>query len=381
MRVTLLCADPGVPLGGSKGCSVHLRSVSAALLRAGHEVTAMVRTAGDRRDVDPLVAAGLELWPLDLPARQRELESRFVRARPELVLERLALLAPFGAIAARARGIPHLFEANAPLDSEAVAHRGFVDRELARTEFRRGFAASAGTVAVSEAVAAWARELAPPHHPVRVVPNGVGPEFLASPPASAVERRRAELGIAPGEFVIGFFGSFKPWHDLHPLIAAVSRLPRHAAARLLLVGHGPTLPEVLIASRARGVEPVVAGVIPHADVPLHLASCDAVVVPYARDDVYFSPLKLMEAMAAGRAVVASATEPVARVLRDRENGWLVAPGDAEGTTIALGALASDPALRARLGEQARRDARGFTWDRVIGEVLEFARRVPAGSPT
>ena len=378
MRVTLLCADRGVPLGGPKGCSVHLRSVASALLRAGHHVTASVARSGDTRDFAALERAGLEVRPLASTFGMREAGAGLRRAAPELVIERLALLAPFGALAAREQGIPHVYEANAPLDEEAGDYRGFENVTLAHQAFRAGFAASLGTIAVSEAVAGWVRGLAPERHPIRVVPNGAGPEFFETPDPSPVAARRAGLGIGQG-LVVGFVGSFKPWHDLDPVIQAVAALPPVTGARLLLVGEGPTRAKVLASALARGLSPIAPGAIAHHQVPLHLALCDVVVVPYARNDVYFSPLKLVEAMAAGRPVLASATAPVEAVVRHAASGWLVPPGDADAMTHALATLAADPGLRARLGAEARREARRFTWDRAIQDVLEFARTVPAGA--
>lgn len=376
MRVTLLCADRGVPLGGPKGCSVHLRSVASALLRAGHAVTALVAQPGEAREVAALKQAGLVARTITPPCGMREIESDLREAAPDLVIERLSLLAPFGALAARARGVAHLYEANAPLDDEASAHRGFEDVALAQRVFRDGFAASLGTIAVSDAVAGWVRGLADARHPVRVVPNGAGPEFFEIQSPSAVAARRTELGFHE-ELVIGFIGSFKPWHDLDPLVAAVAALPPGAKARLLLVGEGPTRAGVQALAAAHGVPAVALGTIPHEQVPLHLAVCDVVAVPYARSDAYFSPLKLIEAMAAGRPVVVSATAPAESVVRHAWNGWLVSPGDPGAMADALRTLAGDAGLRSRLGAEARREARRFTWDHVIENVLEFAATLPA----
>lgn len=373
MRIALRCADPGVPLGGPKGCSVHLRAVAAALLRAGHEVEALVARPGDAADVGALEARGLGVHavPADEPADA--LARRLGELRPQLVIERLALLAPQGAEAAARLDVPHLYEVNAPLDLEAAAHRGFTALDEARAAFRAGFAASRGAVAVSQEVHAWIGSLAPEGYPVRVVPNGAGPEFFAAPDPARVARLRLELGLESGGLVVGFVGSFRPWHDLAGLVAAVGRLPESLDARLLMVGDGPLRNEVLRRACEAGARLVLAGRVRHEDVPAHLALCDVVAVPYADEAAYFSPLKLAEALAAGRPVVASATRSVQRVVVHEFSGLLVPPGEPVALAAAIARLAANPELRERVRRGARRVAEArYSWDAVVEDVLSFA---------
>jgi glycosyltransferase involved in cell wall biosynthesis len=173
-------------------------------------------------------------------------------------------------------------------------------------------------------------------------------------------------------------GTFRPWHDIDTLLHAASELSKSVPTRLIMVGDGPQRNHVLRTAWSGRAAVTLTGAVPHQEVPAHLALCDAVAVPYASEDVYFSPLKLVEAMAASRPVVASATGPVKRVVTDGRDGLLVAPGDREAFTAALSRLAFEPALRGRLGAEARRTVeREYTWDAVIGRVLKFAAGLPA----
>src|SRR5256885_4445443 len=113
------------------------------------------------------------------------------------------------------------------------------------------------------------------------------------------------LPISPGSFTVGFVGSMKPWHGLDVLVEAFARLHERAPdARLLLVGDGPARAAVCADLSARGLAGVVhctEAVAPH-EVPGLLTSVDAAVAPYPRaTGFYFSPLKVYEYMAAGRA--------------------------------------------------------------------------------
>ncbi len=373
MRLALLCADAGIPLGGTKGSSVHLRAVAGAWLRMGHEVVALVANAGPEAGRAPLEAQGLRVHVLADPRSRSAIRAALAEVAPDLVHERLALLAPEGACAARELGVPHVYEVNAPLDEEAAAHRGFDRLEDARAAFRTGFAASRGAMAVSEEVAHWVRGLAPQGFPVIVEANGAGQEFLATPDPSELRAFKAARGLPEDVFVIGFVGTFRPWHDLDTVLEAARTVGEHVPTRLLMVGDGPQR-EHIVRTMAEGPASLtLTGAVPHDDVPRYLACCDAVAVPYATRDVYFSPLKLIEAMAAGRAVVASATGPVARVVRDGHDGLLVEPGDRAAFAAALLRCARDPMMRARLGDEARRTVtRTYTWDAVTARVLSFA---------
>lgn len=377
MRIALLCPDAGVPFGGNKGCSVHCRAVAAALLRTGHQVSAIVATRGPESGYRSLLDAGLEVRKLVDPQLEAEVGWHLTQVSAELVIERLALLAPEGARAAAAAGIPHVYEVNAPLDVEAEAHRGFDRLEEARAAFAMGFAHSRGAIAVSDEVATWVHALAPAGFQVLTVPNGAGPEFFATPDGALLAELERRLQLDRAEFRVGFIGSFRPWHDLPTLIRAAGLLASDLSLRLVLVGDGPERDAVTRLCHENGVRVTLTGAIPHEWVPAHLALCDAVVVPYADPDAYFSPLKLIEAMAAGRPVVASATEPVKRLVRNGQDALLVPPGDVASLRVALELLASDPSLRARLGANARQTAHGgHTWDAVVGRVVGFALDLP-----
>jgi glycosyltransferase involved in cell wall biosynthesis len=378
VRIALLCSDLGIPLGGVKGASVHLRAVASSLMRMGHQVAAIVANAGVEEGYRPLTERGLELRVLRQPRTVREVDWHLSQVQPQLVIERLSLLAPEGAVAAAEAGVPHVYEVNAPLDEEAARHRKFERMEEAHAAFATGFAASRGAIAVSDEVARWVCKQAPSGFPVRVESNGAGPEFLAAPDARQLIQLERRLRLTGGEFRVGFVGTFRPWHDIDTLLFAASELAKNVPTRVLMVGDGPQRNHVLRTAWSGRAAVTLAGAVPHHEVPSHLALCDAVAVPYAEGEVYFSPLKLVEAMAASRPVVASATGPVKRVVTDGRDGLLVPPGDRPAFAAALERLAFEPALRGRLGAEARRTIeREYTWDSVIGRVLKFAAGLPA----
>jgi glycosyltransferase involved in cell wall biosynthesis len=110
----------------------------------------------------------------------------------------------------------------------------------------------------------------------------------------------------------------------------------------------------------------LVGYVPHRDVPDWYGRAEIAVIPYQRDLETvdsMSPVKLFEAMASGRPVVASDLPPIREVIVDGENGLLVDPDDVEGWIAAVRRLQGDPDLPNRLAQQAHITAKDFSWMR------------------
>lgn len=375
MRIVYVCTDPGIPVWGVKGASIHVQEMLRAFLARGAGVTLI----SPRMEGAP--PAGLEVVrTIALPAigkgeaeararRQLALNEAVAAAlaglgRPNLIYERHALFAHAAMEHARRHATASVLEVNAPLIDEQARHRTLALPEAARTTARRALAAAGTVVAVSEGVATYARDHGAAR--VAVIANGVDPARF--PPRPAPE----------GPFTFGFLGSLKPWHDVPILIEALARLRAGpvAEARLLIVGDGPERPALEARLAALGLSGAAdfTGALPAAEVPAALARMHAAVAPYAAGTpFYFSPLKLYEYMAAGLPVIASATGDLAEVVAQDRTGLLVPPGDADALATALAGLAADPSLRTQLGRAARAEVMAHHgWDRVAGRVLALA---------
>jgi len=205
-------------------------------------------------------------------------------------------------------------------------------------------------------------------------PNGVDVERFAQGGGEAV---RKECGIEGSEFVIGFLGTFGPWHGAPLLARAFGELARSLpTARLLLVGHGPEVAATTRELAEQGVadRATFVGRVTPAEVPAYLDACDVLASPHVPlpDGVEFfgSPTKLYEYMAAGKAIVASDLGQIGDVLTQGETALLVRPGDANELTAALQLVAEDSSLRADLGRNARAAAEGHTWRANARRVID-----------
>lgn len=372
MRVAYLCTDPGIPYGGTKGASVHVGHIVAALADEGAAVLllAAALAPGAR---PPSAAVTAELLPgpgkgasaADRVAAGPELTSwlveRLRRFRADVLYERVALHSAAGTQAARRLGIPHLVELNAPLVQEAAAYRRLHEPAAAERLERETIAGADLVLAVSRPLAAHAS--ARGARAVEVLPNAVDARAYRS-----AEPAAARPGAAP---VAVFAGTLRPWHGI-ATIREAWRLLGPAAPALLVVGDGPG--RALL--EQAGAQ--VTGAVPPGAVPAALATATIGLAPYTADGpAYFSPLKVFEYLAAGLAVVAADLPGIRDVVGD-EAALLVPPGDAVALAATVTRLGADPVLAARLGRAGQRLVLAeHTWDRRARRILELAAALRA----
>ncbi|MHB8244182.1 MAG: glycosyltransferase family 4 protein [Acidimicrobiales bacterium] len=382
LRVAYLLPDPGIPVGGTKGASVHVSEVCRALVASGASVTLLaqrvVEAPSDGVDtvlLDPGPMASGPEGELARMASGGDFARRSAKVlrylKPDLVYERLSLFFSSGGDLANAVRAARLVEVNAPIAAERERHFGLAHLATAVRHEHRALA-GAHAMVVSQPLAQWALQRGAAE--VDVIPNGVDTDrFEPVRNATAAGDLRKALGLS-GTDVVGFVGSMKPWHGTDVLLDACRRLKAtRPALRLLVVGEGPMRVELEAFAKVHGMDDTVifTGPVPHEQIPVYLAALDVATAPFlASDDFYFSPLKVLEAMAAGLPIVASRLRTVASLLGG--TGLLVEPGDAGSLATGLDRLLSDRELADRLGSQARRRTiESFKWDRVADHILSF----------
>ncbi len=380
MRVAYICADPGIPVFGQKGCSIHVQEVIRSFLEKNVGVSLFTTRLGEEIPPD---FQQVKVYPLPtIPKVERAIRERVARSiNPDLELE-LSLAQPFdfiyeryslwsysGMEYARQRGIPGILEVNAPLILEQEKHRGLVDKAAAEAIARRVFEAASTIIAVSREVKDYVSQYVRDREKIKVIPNGVNPQ-----------RFKLNLsGKDSRQFTVGFVGSLKPWHGLPVLIEAFAGFYRqHPQARLSIVGDGTERDRLTQMIAEKNLESAVhcTGAVPPETIPYLLSQMDVAVAPYPQsDDFYFSPLKVYEYMAAGLPVIASEIGQIPEVIEDGVNGLLVTPGDGAALANALEFLWRSPLIRRRLGDSARaKILQHHTWERVVEKILEFAQQ-------
>ena len=208
-----------------------------------------------------------------------------------------------------------------------------------------------------------------------VIENGVDMARFDVGPGDR-EAARAALGIPAGAWVVGSVGRFAPEKDYPTLVRAMAPL-LGPAARLVIVGDGDEMGAVRAEVDARGVGAFV--MLPGArdDVPRYLAALDAFVLCSRMEGM---PLGVLEAMAAGLPVVATAVGGLPRLIDDAQTGYLVAPGDEEALRGRLGALRDNPEAGRAVGARARAQARAhYSRETMVRRYLDLYAEVKARS--
>ena len=378
MRLLYLSTDPGIPVLGHKGGSVHVREMATAMARQGARVTIASPRIADEggrlnadvalRELPPVIplADSVASELLACLAVQRAAVLEVAHAvRPDAIYERFALFSDAGVRAAGELGIPHVLEVNAPLRREAARWRVLPEPDLAEELERRVFQATGRIVCVSAEL-------------VRLVSATAGAakvEAIAN--AVAGERFRREPTRRRDTFTVGFAGSLKPWHGVETLVAGF-RLAAQAepGIRLEVLGDGPMRP-LLTAAGIPAERVALLGAVDHADAVCRMFAWHVGVAPYAaQSDFYFSPLKVLEYMAAGACPVASDLGQIRGLLGGGTRGVLVPPDDPDALADALVALAREPRRVAALARAARRHVlTHHTWDANAEAVLAPLRTV------
>jgi glycosyltransferase involved in cell wall biosynthesis len=200
---------------------------------------------------------------------------------------------------------------------------------------------------------------------VRVVANAVA---AASSADAACRRRqtRERLGIGDEEFVFGYLGRLSEEKGVvHLLRAAAAMPPGGRPWRVVVVGDGPNRPALEEAVRELGVEKHVIFAGFQSDTSAWYPAFDAFVLPSLTEG---TPVALLEAMVHRLPVVATRVGGVPAVIKDRQNGLLVAPADPGALAGAMRAFAEDSSLGRTLGTaahdwvQERHDIRSWVRD-------------------
>jgi glycosyltransferase involved in cell wall biosynthesis len=221
-------------------------------------------------------------------------------------------------------------------------------------------------VSISEHAAAMALEAGAAPERVVVVPNGVDLEDIDRATSYCPPAR----GSGP---VIGWIGSFGPWHGAEVLIRALALLP--ADVRLVMVGDGLERRRCQALAAELGVADQIAwtGALAHREALRELSSCDLLAsphVPLADQPFFGSPTKLFEYMGLGKPIVASRLEQLGEMLEDGQTAVLVEPGDPDALAAGVRRVLESHDRGLALGRAARARAEAeHTWEHRAEAII------------
>jgi glycosyltransferase involved in cell wall biosynthesis len=242
-------------------------------------------------------------------------------------------------------------------------------RRLVGAAVRRVFADAGAVTACSDDLLQRARRLGAPEERSRRVPYGVDVHAFA--PGAACPELRQRYGVPEGAVFVLAVGRLVEKKGFVYLVDAAARA---AGIHVVIAGEGDLRAQLETRAREQHAPVTFAGNMDRLEVAAALGVADIVAIPSVVDragNVDGLPYVLLEALAAGRAVVATRVAGIPDVVQDGRNGVLVAPHDAEDLAAALRRLAADRYTRERLGAAARRDAiERLSWEAHVTALEE-----------
>jgi glycosyltransferase involved in cell wall biosynthesis len=216
--------------------------------------------------------------------------------------------------------------------------------------------------------------------PQRILVNPNGVDVAAFSPAvdGSLIRRRWRLD---GKVVVGFIGTFEPWHGIELLVDAFAELVKSSPAagekaHLLLIGSGQLFNQIKLRIASHGIQGLctLAGRVEQEKAPAYLAACDVLVSPTLPNKdcspFFGSPTKLFEYMAMGKGIIASDLDQLGQVLTHGVTARLTVPGDVGDLKDALATMIDNPGYRERLGRAAReRAVAQYTWREHVRKII------------
>lgn len=258
-----------------------------------------------------------------------------------------------GALSAGPLGLPHLCTVHG---GDVFGLQAPLYQRLKAATIRRCQAVTANSSVTRQRVL----DLCPGYAALHTIPMGVAPS--PPPPMREVAALRQRLGQDDGPLLL-FVGRLIEEKGVGDLLAAFAQvLATHPRATLAIVGEGQDRPEFVRQAERLGprARVVFTGWIAEEQLPLFLHSADIFVAPSrtARDGwMEAQGLTIIEAMMAGRPVVACASGGIVDSIVDGESGLLVPEASPEKLAAAITRLLADPELGQRLGAQAQLRAR------------------------
>jgi glycosyltransferase involved in cell wall biosynthesis len=205
---------------------------------------------------------------------------------------------------------------------------------------------------------------------ILVNPNGVDPDIYT--PTLDSSQLKEHLYIE-NKVILGFIGTFGPWHGAEILAEAFCLLIKQNpelknSIHLLMIGDGVRRSEVKGIINKSNLESNVTftGIIPQTDGPLYLSSCDILVSPHVPNvdgtPFFGSPTKLFEYMSMAKGIVASDLDQIGEILKHNETAILVEPGNVHELAQGMKRLILDSNMRKKIGDNARKEiVDSYSW--------------------
>jgi glycosyltransferase involved in cell wall biosynthesis len=309
------------------------------------------------------------------PSTFARLVARLRTAKPDILFSLDHHNAMFwGRLASLAAGVPRRVVA-----SHSTGRMG--DRRSFTAMDRALMRWTDAVVALSAAHAAYLRDIERIESgKIVVIENGIDTLRYETVDAAKLDRLRSELGVGAGDFVVSMVAAFRPEKAHEALVEAAGILKERRgdlSFKFVVAGGGPRFGEIKAMVADRGLSESIRLLGEREDIPEILGISGALVLP-SHAAVETLPLVVLEAMAAGVPVVASAVGSVPEIIESGQNGLLVQPADPIGLSEALCHIFDQRENTQRMIERARETVRRrFTVEKMLRGYTDLFDRLTA----
>jgi len=286
--------------------------------------------------------------------------------RPVFIYERYSLFNVAGSIASRLTGIPLIVEVNAPLAFEMSSYGTLYFKKFAQLIETWIINHSFRTIAVTQVLKNILIQNGAYKEKIEVMYNGVNIKDFQQPPEEHEKDKET--------FIIGFIGWFKKWHGLEAVLDAMrDQQWNEKGIKLLLIGDGPAKNaiEEKVSQLNLADSVTITGAVARDKLVDILTQIDVAVQPSATS--YACPMKIIEYMAAGKAIVAPDQPNIRELLSDGGNALLFKQDDWADFSSKINMLVNDRRQALKLGAAARETVitKDLAWDANARRVLEM----------
>jgi glycosyltransferase involved in cell wall biosynthesis len=262
---------------------------------------------------------------------------------------------------------------NSPIFEERTRYDGLSLQRLARWSQATIWNAADQLLPVTNVMAEIIRSYGVAPEKITVIHNGINlKEFGQNRPALS---SRAALEL-DNKLVLGFTGFVRQWHGLDQVIAMIAKDPPGSRRHLLIVGDGPERLNLEKLALSLNVQDrvIFTGMIAREKIPEYVSTFDIALQPAVV--AYASPLKLIEYLALGKAIVAPAQPNMCELLTDQYNALLFDPAQPDGMLQAIDRLCQNMQLRETISNNARATIadKKLTWDANAQQVVSLFER-------
>ncbi|MDC8830332.1 glycosyltransferase family 4 protein [Alteromonas gilva] len=265
--------------------------------------------------------------------------------RPDVIYERYNLFLPAGIWAKKLCKLPLQLEVNSPLYDERKQYGGITLARLAKWSEYYAWRNADRVLPVTNVLADYIRAAGVSDDKIKVIPNGVDRAVF-----SAQEQHNRAAQFA-GKIVVGFVGFCREWHQLDQVMNKLAAMNnRHI--HFLVVGDGPVIGELVAQAESLGFAEAftTTGLVSREDMPYWLDQIDIALQPAVTP--WASPLKLLEYLAKGLAIVAPDTPNIKELLRHEHNALLFAKNNDTQMITHIQTLIENAQLRKALQDNA-----------------------------